>query len=91
MQKQLLSLFEKSKEVSLQEMADHLGMSSRSVYRNLAEWLDSHFINIKNPSKKGRTYSLTVEWEKILREGDSKMLDLESSRSKSKDHPGQDR
>lgn len=91
MQKQLLSLFEKSKEVSLQEMADHLGMSSRSVYRNLAEWLDSHFINIKNPSKKGRTYSLTVEWEKILREGDSKMLDLESSRSKSKNHPGQER
>tara|TARA_R110002096_G_scaffold186511_1_gene365565 strand:- start:836 stop:1996 length:1161 start_codon:yes stop_codon:yes gene_type:complete len=91
LQRQLLSLFEKSKEVSLQEMADHLGMSSRSVYRNLAEWLDSHFINIKNPSKKGRTYSLTVEWEKILREGDSKMLDLESSRSKSKNHPGQER
>jgi Fic family protein len=91
MQRQLLSLFERSKEVSLQEMADHLGISSRAVYRNLTNWMDMGFICIANPSKKGRSYGLTSEWEKVLIEVDPKLLDIERARARSKDRPGQER
>lgn len=91
MQRQLLSLFERSKEVSLQEMADHLGISSRAVYRNLTNWMDMGFICIVNPSKKGRSYGLTSEWEKVLIEVDPKLLDIERARARSKDRPGQER
>lgn len=91
MQRQLLSLFERSKEVSLQEMADHLGISSRAVYRNLTNWMDMGFICIVNPSKKGRSYGLTSEWEQVLSEVDPKLLDIERARARSKDRPGQER
>lgn len=91
MQRQLLSLFERSKEVSLQEMADHLGISSRAVYRNLTNWMDMGFICIVNPSKKGRSYGLTSEWEQVLIEVDPKLLDIERARARSKDRPGQER
>ncbi len=67
-QRQLLSLFKKSKEVSLQEMADHLGMSSRSIYRYISLWIESDFIQIINPSKKGRTYGLCDQWENAVKE-----------------------
>jgi predicted transcriptional regulator len=87
----LLSLFERSKEVSLQEMADHLGISSRAVYRNLTNWMDMGFICIVNPSKKGRSYGLTSEWEQVLIEVDPKLLDIERARARSKDRPGQER
>jgi Fic family protein len=91
MQRQLLSLFARSKEVSLQEMADHLGISSRAVYRNLTNWMDMGFICIVNPSKKGRSYGLTSEWEQVLSEVDPKLLDIERARARSKDRPGQER
>jgi Fic family protein len=91
MQRQLLSLFARSKEVSLQEMADHLGISSRAVYRNLTNWMDMGFICIVNPSKKGRSYGLTSEWEQVLIEVDPKLLDIERARARSKDRPGQER
>ncbi|MGB0979484.1 MAG: Fic family protein [Croceimicrobium sp.] len=73
MQKQVLSLFEKSKEVSLQEIADHLGVSSRAVYRNLKEWIEMDFVVIINPSKKGRTYGLSEPWENMLQQKDDRL------------------
>ena len=65
-QKQVLSLFVKSKEVSIQEIAEHLGVNSRSAYGLVKKWIDSRFVQIKNESKRARTYGLTKDWEKLI-------------------------
>jgi Fic family protein len=65
-QRQVLSLFQKSREVNLQEMASHLGINSRSTNVLIKKWLEQDFIHIENPSKKARTYILGKDWEQVV-------------------------
>jgi Fic family protein len=65
-QRQLLSLFSKQKEVSIQEIAMHLGIKPRSAYSLTQKWIGQGFIQIENPSRKVRTYVLTQEWELLI-------------------------
>jgi Fic family protein len=65
-QRQLLSLFHKSREVNLQEIADHLGINVRSANVFIKKWLEQEFIQIENPSKKARTYVLGRDWERVV-------------------------
>ncbi len=65
-QRQVLSLFQKTKEVNLQEIADHLGISARSTNSLIKKWLEQNFIQIENPSKRARTYILSEEWERLI-------------------------
>ncbi|MCW3159699.1 Fic family protein [Chryseobacterium oryctis] len=67
-QRQVLSLFQKSREVNLQEIADHLGINARSANGLIKKWLEQNFIQIENPSKKARTYILEKDWERIILE-----------------------
>ena len=65
-QRQLLSLFEKTKETSVNEIASHLGVNSRSAYALVKKWIDDDFIEIANESRKARTYCLREEWEQMI-------------------------
>jgi len=65
-QRQLLSLFEKLKEVSINDIASHLGVNSRSAYALIKKWIDDDFIEVANASRKARTYQLTQEWEQLI-------------------------
>jgi Fic family protein len=65
-QRQILSLFQKSKEVNLQELADHLGINPRSASGIIKKWIERDFIQIENNSKKARTYVLDKQWEQIV-------------------------
>jgi Fic family protein len=65
-QRQVLSLFIKQKEVSIQDVAEHLGLKNRSSYGLVKKWLDDGFIQIENTSKKARTYILASEWEALI-------------------------
>ena len=65
-QRQLLSLFHKSREVNLQEIAEHLGINTRSASGLIKKWLEQEFIQIENPSKKARTYVLGKDWERMV-------------------------
>mgnify|MGYP000123786003 CR=1 FL=1 len=65
-QKQVLSLFIKQKKVTTDDIAEHLGLKYRSSYSLVKKWLQGKFIQIENPSKKARTYSLTEKWEQLI-------------------------
>ncbi len=66
MQRQILSLFVQSKEVTVHDIAEHLGLKSRSSQTLVKKWLEADFIEIINPSRKSRTYGLTHEWEFLI-------------------------
>lgn len=65
-QRQSLSLFLQQKEVSVSDIARHLGLKSRSTYGLVKKWIDNGFLQITNTSKKARKYSLTKDWEQQL-------------------------
>lgn len=65
-QRQVFSLFMKSKEVTVNEIAVHLGVKSRSAQELVKKWSGNNFVKVINPSKKSRTYSLTIEWEQLI-------------------------
>ena len=65
-QRQVLSLFIKQKEVSIQDISEHLGLKNRSSYSLVKKWLDVGFIQIENASKRARTYILVTEWEQLI-------------------------
>lgn len=65
-QRQVLSLFIKSREVDLREIADHLGINSRSASGVIKKWIEQGFIKVENNSKKARTYVLDKQWEEVI-------------------------
>ena len=74
-QRQLLSLFRKSREVNLQEIADHLGINTRSANGLIKKWVEQEFIQVENPSKKARTYVLGNDWERVVLGKEDKSLE----------------
>ena len=54
------------KEVTVGELATHLGVKPQNMRPLINKWLEGDFIQIENASKKARTYSLTPQWEQIL-------------------------
>lgn len=68
-QRQVLSLFQKAREVSLHEIAGHLGIHTRSANSVIKKWLEQDFIEIGNPSRKARTYVLHEDWERLITAG----------------------
>jgi cell filamentation protein, protein adenylyltransferase len=67
-QRQVFSLFVKSKEVTASEIAEHLGIKSRSAQDLVKKWLEIDFVQIAEQSRKSRTYSLSQEWEQLISE-----------------------
>jgi Fic family protein len=65
-QRQVLSLYKKSKEVKVQDIAKHLGVNQRSAYGLVKKWLQLGFVLTANESKKARSYILSPEWEAIV-------------------------
>jgi Fic family protein len=65
-QRQVFSLFEKSKEVSTIDIAKHLGLNTRSAHGLIKKWLEDGFVQIAEQSKKSRTYSLSQKWEQLI-------------------------
>ena len=66
MQRQILSLFVQSKEVTAADIAEHLGLKSRSSQTLVKKWLEADFVKIIDTSRKSRTYGLTQEWEFLI-------------------------
>ncbi|MCJ8290855.1 MAG: Fic family protein [Crocinitomicaceae bacterium] len=61
-----LSLFLRQKEVSSNDVANHLGIPKRSALHLLKKWIDKDFVKIIDQSRKTRTYGLTTEWELLI-------------------------
>lgn len=65
-QRQILSLFVQSKEVTVNDIAEHLRLKSRSSQTLVKKWLEADFVKIIDTSRKSRTYGLTQEWEFLI-------------------------
>ena len=76
LQRQVLSLFIKQKQVSIQDIADHLGLKNRSSYGLVKKWIENDFVMIKDRSRKARTYCLTKEWEQFIIQEQPNELEL---------------
>ena len=76
LQRQVLSLFIKQKEVSIQDIEDHLGLKNRSSYSLVKKWIENDFVMIKDRSRKARTYCLTKEWEQFIIQEQPNELEL---------------
>jgi len=65
-QRQALIWFQQHRTASTQELATHLGMNPRSVNSLCKDWLAAGFLELDNPSRKARTYSLGAVYEALL-------------------------
>ncbi len=65
-QRQALSLFKANREVSVRELANRLGLKSRSTYNLTQQWLKQKFLQVINSSRKNRTYGLSPQWEQLF-------------------------
>ncbi len=66
-QKQVLSLFAKSRYVTTREIADLLGIHSRTALNLCKKWIDSGFIIQEGASNKSRKYELADKWMGLLK------------------------
>ena len=65
-QKQVLSLFSKSRYVTTREIADLLKIHPRSALNVCKKWIDSGFITQHGDANKTRKYELSGQWLELI-------------------------
>lgn len=63
-QKLLLSLFRESQFLSTREIAECLGVQSRTTLNLCKSWVESGFI-LQKGERRGRRYELTEKWQRV--------------------------
>ena len=66
--RQVLGLFRSQGTATTAEIAEHLGLSPRTVSALSRQWVHDGFLAIHNPSRKNRAYQLSPTFEKHVRE-----------------------
>jgi Fic family protein len=69
--RRLLSLFQRQGTATSGEIAQHLGLSPRTITALCRDWLSDGFLVLRDPSRKNRSYQLGQEYEQIVMGGDS--------------------
>lgn len=67
-QRQLLILFQGQGSATAEEIAQHLGLSPRTVAALCRAWVSAGFLAFRDPSRKNRSYRLTKEYERLAAE-----------------------
>lgn len=65
-QRQALSLFVQTKQVSAKELAAFFACSPRHASELCRHWVRQRFLEIANPSKKARSYQLVPRYETLI-------------------------
>lgn len=63
----LTTLFKKQAVATSKEIQSLLGIHPRSVRKLCQEWVQDGFLEIADPSKKGRTYQLAPQFEELAK------------------------
>ncbi len=66
-QKQVLSLFEKSKYITTREIADLLGLHIRTALNHCNKWCDEGFMIQHGEAPKSRKYELADKWLELVK------------------------
>lgn len=62
----LLGLFRDRLTATTPEMADHLGLSARTVGALTRQWVADGFLEVHDPSRKSRSYRLSPAYEHLI-------------------------
>jgi Fic family protein len=62
----VLGLFTRKETVTAAEIARTLGLSPRTIRDLVAEWLTAGWLEIDDPSRKGRRYRLSADYRRII-------------------------
>jgi len=65
-QKQVLSLFERSKYITTREIADLLGVHARTALNLCNKWRDEDFMILHGAAPKSRKYELAGKWIELV-------------------------
>ncbi len=65
-QRKALSLFQKFNTVTASQIGELFGFKPRTSSLLCKTWVEKGFLEIVDPSKKGRTYKLTMQYEMLL-------------------------
>jgi Fic family protein len=64
--RRVVGLFLKQETIQSTDVAGILGVSTRQARNLLSQWVDAGWLEIADPSKKGRKYSLAEKYQKLL-------------------------
>jgi len=65
-QKQVLSLFIKSKYITTRDIAERLNIHPRTALNLCKKWVDNHFIIQHGQANKSRKYELANQWLELI-------------------------
>ena len=66
-QRKALELFVEFKSITTNQLAGYMGISGQSARLLIAQWVDKGFVQMENTAKKNRTYTLTKQYEEVLK------------------------
>jgi MarR-like DNA-binding transcriptional regulator SgrR of sgrS sRNA len=64
--RRVIALFAQQKTIRSTDVAGILGVSTRQARNLLSQWVEAGWLDITDPSKKGRKYSLTEKYQEML-------------------------
>lgn len=67
-QRRLLTLFRGQGTATTEEMAAHLALSPRTVTALCRDWVAAGFLDLRDPSRKNRSYRLAAQYEALVAE-----------------------
>lgn len=65
-QRKVLELFQEFEIITSRQIGELFGFKPRTSAALCASWVESGFINIVDPSNKGRKYKLSAEYQKLI-------------------------
>ncbi len=65
-QRKALELFEESELITANDIASLFGIKPRTARVICQKWIETQFIEVRNPAKRNRTYALANQWQKLL-------------------------
>ena len=68
-QRKVFALFERSRELTAQEIGGLFGFKPRTAAEFCQRWVEDGFLKMTNPSRKSRRYRLSDEYEALIIDG----------------------
>ena len=65
-ERRVVGLFLRQNTIRSKDVAEVLGISTRQARNLLGKWVEAGWLEVTNPSKKGRKYNLTEEYQELL-------------------------
>jgi len=62
----VLGLFAKNEIITAPEVAEELGLSERMARNLLKTWVEGGWLEVSNPSRRARAYSLSAKYRQYL-------------------------